>query len=126
MNIFTLVFFLICVMLPSAAFAAPVIVPVLGLTGVAAAVAGLAINIALSYVVNKLFQPEAPTGPMALPDPGVRQRIASDTANKLPVVYGESRMRGSTIFADIRDDNQRMAFIIALSCLLYTSPSPRD
>ena len=74
------------------------------------------INVAVSYVVNKLFQPRRPPTPGAtFSDPGVKQRIASDTANKLPVAYGEQRMRGSIIFADISPNNQRMDFIIAMA-----------
>ena len=115
MQVFTILFALLCVLIPSAAWAAPVIVPALGLTGLAAAVASVAINVAVSYVVNKLFQPDRPGPGPSIADPGVKQRIPSDTANKLPVIYGAQRMRGTIIFADISSNNQRMDFIIALA-----------
>ena len=76
-----------------------------------------ALSVAVSYITNKLFAPDIPSGPGqadAAPDPGVRQRIASDPGNKLPVIYGKSRVFGSITFADITSDNQTMAFIITL------------
>mgnify|MGYP006098825157 FL=1 len=76
-----------------------------------------ALSVAVSYITNKLFAPDVPSGPGqadAAPDPGVRQRIASDPGNKLPVIYGKSRVFGSITFADITSDNQTMAFIITL------------
>ena len=76
-----------------------------------------ALSMAVSFIVNKLFAPDVPAGPGIAdqaPDPGVRQRIASDPGNKLPVIYGQSRVFGSITFADITSDNQTMAFIITL------------
>ena len=72
---------------------------------------------AVSFIANKLFAPDVPAGPGIAdqaPDPGVRQRIASDPGNKLPVIYGQGRVFGSITFADITSDNQTMAFIITL------------
>ena len=78
-----------------------------------------ALSLAVSYLTQKLFGPEAPPGAASAnggsaPDPGVKQRIPSDPSNKLPVVYGEDRLHGSIIFADISSDNKKMGFIIAL------------
>ena len=76
-----------------------------------------ALSVAVSYITNKLFAPDIPSGPGqadAAPDPGIRQRIASDPGNKLPVIYGKSKVFGSITFADITSDNQTMAFIITL------------
>ena len=76
-----------------------------------------ALSMAVSFIVNKLFAPDVPAGPGIAdqaPDPGVRQRIASDPGNKLPILYGQSRVFGSITFADITSDNQTMAFIITL------------
>jgi len=76
-----------------------------------------ALSMAVSFIVNKLFAPDVPAGPGIAdqaPDPGVRQRIASDPGNKLPVIYGQGRVFGSITFADITSDNQTMAFIITL------------
>ena len=76
-----------------------------------------ALSVAVSYITNKLFAPDIPSGPGqadAAPDPGIRQRIASDPGNKLPVIYGKSKVFGSITFADITSDNQTMAFILTL------------
>lgn len=76
-----------------------------------------ALSVAVSFIANKLFAPDVPAGPGVAdqaPDPGVRQRIASDPGNKLPVIYGQGRVFGSITFADITSDNQTMAFIITL------------
>ena len=92
--------------------AVPFIVSAIGLTGVAAAVASVVINVALSYIVSKALQPDRPQAPGSQrpADPGVRQRIRSDTSNKLPVVYGTQRMRGTIMYSAITSDNQRMGF----------------
>jgi hypothetical protein len=47
-------------------------------------------------------------------DKGVKQRIASDPANKLPVAYGKQKVAGSITMADISDDDATMYFIISL------------
>ena len=76
-----------------------------------------ALSVAVSFIANKLFAPDVPAGPGIAdqaPDPGVRQRIASDPGNKLPIIYGQGRVFGSITFADITSDNQTMAFIITL------------
>jgi len=80
-------------------------------------IARFVLSVAVSFIANKLFAPDVPSGPGIAdqaPDPGVRQRIASDPGNKLPVIYGQGRVFGSITFADITSDNQTMAFIITL------------
>ncbi len=47
-------------------------------------------------------------------DKGVKQRIASDPANKLPVAYGKQKVAGSITMAEISDDDSTMYFIISL------------
>ena len=98
------------------AAAAPIIAAITAQT-VQGMIIRFALSIAVSYITNKLFAPDVPSGPGIAdqaPDPGVRQRIASDPGNKLPVIYGQSRVFGSITFADITSDNQTMAFIITL------------
>ena len=73
-----------------------------------------ALSLAISYITQKLFGPDQPSGGGQQADPGIKQRVPTDPANKLPVVYGEDKIHGSIIFADISSDNQTMAFIIAL------------
>ena len=75
-----------------------------------------ALSLAVSYITQKLFGPDVPgnEGNSSEADPGVKQRIPSDPANKLPVIYGQDKIHGSIIFADISNDNKTMAFIVAL------------
>lgn len=97
------------------AAAAPIIAAVSAPT-ITGAVLRIGISLAVSYVTNKLFAPDVPNmDANQAPDRGVKQRIGTDTNNKLPVVYGEAKVFGSIIFADITSDNQKMAFIIPLS-----------
>ena len=98
------------------AAAAPIISLVTA-TGVKGMIARMVLSVAVSFITNKLFAPDIPSGPgqgETVPDQGVRQRIASDPNNKLPVIYGQGRVFGSITFADITSDNQTMAFIISL------------
>ena len=98
------------------AAAAPIIT-VLTSSTVTGMIARFALSIAVSFIANKLFAPDVPAGPGQAdraPDPGIRQRIASDPGNKLPVLYGQGKVFGSITFADITSDNQTMAFIITL------------
>ena len=98
------------------AAAAPIIAAAMA-PGIQGMLIRFALSVAVSYITNKLFAPDIPSGPGqadAAPDPGVRQRIASDPGNKLPVIYGKSKVFGSITFADITSDNQTMAFIITL------------
>lgn len=110
---------LLALTVPTEALSAPVIISALAPTLVAGtlsyAIASLAINMAISYVVNKMFAPDPPQAPGMPPDPGVKQRLPSDPSNKLPVVYGESRVRGQITHAAISSNNQKMFYIIPLS-----------
>ena len=96
--------------------AAPIISAVVA-NNLKGAIIRFALSLAVSYLTQKLFSPETPgqdSNAGSAKDPGVKQRIPSDPSNKLPVVYGEDKVHGSIIFADISSDNQTMAFIIAL------------
>jgi hypothetical protein len=97
------------------AVAAPVIT-VLTANTVTGMIARFALSVAVSFIANKLFAPDVPNPGVGetAPDPGVKQRIASDPNNKLPVIYGQGKVYGSITFADITSDNQTMAFIISL------------
>ena len=101
------------------AAAAPIIAAAMA-PGIQGMLIRFALSVAVSYITNKLFAPDIPSGSSgsgqadAAPDPGIRQRIASDPGNKLPVIYGKSKVFGSITFADITSDNQTMAFILTL------------
>ena len=92
--------------------------PIIASATVKGAIARMALSVAASFVINKLFAPDVPNQSggnfPSIPDQGVQQRLSTNTENKLPVVYGESRVFGSIWFADISADNQTMAFIIPL------------
>jgi hypothetical protein len=81
---------------------------------VASIVANVLVSFAISYIAQSVFGPDMPSN-AAAEDPGVKSRIPTDPKNKLPVVYGEKRVAGQIIMADISSNNQVMAFIIALS-----------
>ena len=95
---------------------APIVTTIVG-GGIGGAIARIGLSLAVSYITNKLFAPEIPGGAAnpAVPDPGVKQRISTDTNNKLPVVYGKAKVFGSITFADITPDNQKMAFIVPIA-----------
>jgi len=98
------------------AAAAPIISAVIA-NNLKGALIRFALSLAVSYLTQKLFAPDMPgqdSNAGSSKDPGVKQRIPSDPSNKLPVVYGEDKIHGSIIFADISSDNKTMAFIISL------------
>jgi hypothetical protein len=76
------------------------------------AIIRFALSLAVTMLTQKLFGDEPNLGDQK--DPGTKQRIPADPSNKLPVVYGNERIYGSIVYADITDDNQTLAFIIAL------------
>jgi len=99
------------------AAAVPVIVGAVTGGGIGGMIARYALSVAVSFVANKLFAPDVPSGSGHMetsPDQGVKQRIGSDPGNKIPVIYGKGRVYGSITYADITSDNQTMAFIITL------------
>ena len=84
-----------------------------GLTGI---LTRFALSTAASFILSKTFQPDIPANSPAAQaaDPGVKQRIPTQTSNKIPVFYGEGRLFGSIWHAAISSDNQKMAFIVLL------------
>ena len=73
------------------------------------------LGFAISYAISSIFAPDEPEPGAPAKAEGVQARISSNPRNKLPVVYGKARVAGQTVFADISSDNQKMAFIIALT-----------
>ena len=108
--------FLALMALPSEAHAVSAVVTlVAGFFG-GGAIATALVGLALSYIVNKAFAPSQDERPQSSnPDQGVKQRIATDPRNKLPVVYGTKFIAGQITYAEISNDNQKMAFIISLA-----------
>jgi len=73
------------------------------------------LGFAISMALSSIFAPDEPDPQAPAKAEGVQARITSNPRNKLPVVYGKARVAGQTVFADISSDNQKMAFIIAMS-----------
>ena len=91
---------------------ATMIVMAIGLTGTAAVVATIVLSVAISAVMASLFAPDQDN--TSQKDPGVKSRVSPDTSNKLPIIYGRQKIKGTTIMADMSTDSKKMAFIIAL------------
>lgn len=88
---------------------------VFGGGAIATAVATFAVNFAISAVIGAVFGPDEPEqSNTTQKDSGVDTRVSPDPRNKLPIIYGESKVRGTVVMADMSSDNQRMAYIIAL------------
>ena len=73
------------------------------------------LGFAISYAISSIFAPDEPDAQAPAKAEGVQARVSSNPRNKLPVVYGKARVAGQTVFADISSDNQKMAYIIALT-----------
>lgn len=81
-------------------------------TGWYVAATAFAINMVASAIISKsLMTPEQPQGGS---NPGNRQQIPPNTANKLPVVYGQGWTGGTIVDASITSDNLTMYYVIAL------------
>ena len=93
---------------------------VLVTAGVAAttayAVATFAVNFAVSYVVGRMFAPNDPTANQPV-DQGVRQQVAPNTTNSLPIVYGNAYMGGTFVDAVLTIDQQSMYYVLAISSI---------
>ena len=106
--------FLGLMILTSKAHAVTALIPVIAGFFGGGALASLIVGLALSYIVGKVFAPEKEERE-APADQGVKQRIPTDPRNKLPVVYGTKSVAGQITYAEISNDNQKMAFIISLA-----------
>ena len=78
------------------------------------------VNLVASYAIGELLAPDKPDGPppRRIPgvnrDPGVKQRIPTDPANKIPVIYGNGKVAGSITFGDITTDSQTLGMLVTL------------
>ena len=93
---------------------------VLVTAGVAAttayAVATFAVNFAVSYVVSRVFAPNDPSANQPV-DQGVRQQVAPNTTNSLPIVYGNAFMGGTFVDAVLTIDQKAMYYVLAISSI---------
>ncbi len=82
----------------------------------AVAAATFAVNFAVSYVINRIFAPNDPTANQPV-DQGVRQQVAPNTTNSLPIVYGNAFMGGTFVDAVLTIDQQSMYYVLAISSI---------
>jgi hypothetical protein len=86
---------------------------------------GTVATVAASYVLHEVTNSTKPApandspssgggGAASTVDPGVRQQIAANSANKIPVVYGHAILGGKVFDAVISDDNTTMWFALAI------------
>lgn len=85
-------------------------------TAVGAAIVNFAVRTIATYVISSLLVRKQDTSAVSAPPP-IRNRttVNADTANKLPVVYGDAFMGGIIIDAKISEDQQYMWYVMALS-----------
>ena len=55
----------------------------------------------------------AQTGPVR--DEGVSTRVSPDTGNRLPLVYGDQRMKGTTFMSELSSDNDTWITMVAVA-----------
>ena len=77
-------------------------------------VVSMAISFAVSAVIGGPNAPGAGGGDQAR-DPGNRVQVPPSTANKLPVIYGDSWVGGTMVDLSITNNDQRMFYVLALS-----------
>jgi hypothetical protein len=85
--------------------------------GIAASIAGFAINMIVSSVISKLFAPSPPSlaDQQQEPNPGSRAQTPPAGDNKLPVIYGNAWTGGIMTDLSITTDNQTLYYVFALS-----------
>ena len=91
---------------------------------VAAEVAAFAISMAVSMAISFAMSPSlgGPNNPNAPRDPGNRQQVPPATANKLPVMYGDSWGGGTVTDLSITTNDQTMYYVLALCEVTNTNP----
>jgi hypothetical protein len=91
---------------------------------VAAEVAAFAISMAVSMAISFAMSPSlgGPNNPNAPRDPGNRQQVPPATANKMPVMYGDSWGGGTVTDLSITTNDQTMYYVLALCEVTNTNP----
>ena len=111
-----ILFFTLFVFVDSAYAVGVTIATAVGLTAgtFAFGATAFAINFALSYVVSQILAPNF--GNRQQPqDQGVRVQVPPDTTTTIPIVYGEAFLGGKFVDAALREDNQVMYYVMAIS-----------
>jgi len=95
---------------------AALIGPALGLTGFWATAAAFAVNFVISVQVNRFFGEKPPSQT----DQGTKQQVPPNTANALPIVYGDAYLGGTFVDAALTTDQKVMYYVLAVSCISPT------
>ena len=75
--------------------------------------AGLALGV--GHAPGAFDTPDVDFGPeVTFDDPGVEQRLAANTQNKLPCLYGNWMQRGALTFFELSDDRQTLYAVVSL------------
>ena len=82
----------------------------------AVAAATFAVNFAVSYIVARVFAPNDPSANQPV-DQGVRQQVAPNTTNSIPIVYGSAFMGGTFVDAVLTIDQKAMYYVLAISSI---------
>ena len=88
----------------------------LGGGATAVAISTFAVNFAVSYIVGRIFAPNDPTANQPV-DQGVRQQVAPNTTNSIPIVYGSAFMGGTFVDAVLTTDQKTMYYVLAISSI---------
>lgn len=90
---------------------------VFGLTGMAATVAGFAINMVVSSIISKSNSPDSNQNntQQDRQNPGSRIQAPPAGDNKIPIVYGTAYVGGIVTDLSITTDNQTLYYCMALS-----------
>lgn len=81
--------------------------------GFAAYAAAFAVNYAISVQVNRMFGEKPPSQT----EQGSRQQIPPNTANSLPIVYGDAYLGGTFVDACLTTDQKTMYYVMAISSI---------
>ena len=88
----------------------------LGGGAAAVAISTFAVNFAISYIVSRIFAPNDPDANQPV-DQGVRQQVAPNTTNSIPIVYGSAFLGGTFVDAVLTTDQKTMYYVLAISSI---------
>ena len=85
------------------------------------AATAFAVNMLVSAVISKVLAPDSPNS-QSQPNPGNKQQLPPAGDNKVPVIYGTAYTGGVGFDMSISGNNQRIAWVFALSEVTNTEP----
>jgi hypothetical protein len=79
-------------------------------------VVSMAITFAVSTIASRFLTPNGNQS-AGQPDPGARIQVPPDTTRPIPLVYGSAYIGGKFVDAVLRNDQQVIYYVMALSCI---------